>query len=81
MNKIFGAAFRGDKGVPWPGLPLGLDSDEGKALLAAPNGIGMARILIDRVATLGRRKVTVNIFTGANGDGYYYCMLWELSPP
>ncbi|KAL8887609.1 MAG: hypothetical protein Q9215_004830 [Flavoplaca cf. flavocitrina] len=64
MDKLFGAAFRGDKEVPWPGLPFGLDSDEGKALLAALNGLGTARILIDRVATLGRRKVTVNNLHG-----------------
>ncbi|KAL8883109.1 MAG: hypothetical protein Q9192_007449 [Flavoplaca navasiana] len=81
MNKTFGTAFRCDKEVPWPGLPFGLDSDQGKALLAAPNGLGTARILIDRVATLGRRKVTFKVFTGANSDGYYYCMLWDLGPP
>ncbi|KAL8994778.1 MAG: hypothetical protein Q9169_005340 [Polycauliona sp. 2 TL-2023] len=64
MSYIFGAKYRGDKEVPWPGMEFGLDSEEGKALLASPNGIGTYRLLTDRAATLGRRSIKVTIFTG-----------------
>lgn len=64
--------------VPFPGLEFGMDSSEGRALLGTPNGIGIARILIDRAAQLGRREPRVRIFTL---DPYYVCMLWDLVPP
>ncbi|KAL8718034.1 MAG: hypothetical protein Q9225_004788 [Loekoesia sp. 1 TL-2023] len=79
MNHIFGAKYRGEKNFPWPGLTFGLDSDEGKALLASPNGIGVYWLLLDRAAKLGRRKLKVTIFSGTEG-AYYYCMLWDLNP-
>ncbi|KAL8920032.1 MAG: hypothetical protein Q9208_006487 [Pyrenodesmia sp. 3 TL-2023] len=63
----------------FPGLSFGMDSDEGKALLGTPNGIGTARLLIDRAAALGRRELKVYIFA-RESDGKY-CMLWDMHPP
>lgn len=79
MNHIFGARYRGEKSVPWPGMKFGLESDEGKALLASPNGVGTFWLLLDRAAKLGRRKLEVTIFSEKDG-AYHYCMLWDLSP-
>lgn len=62
----------------WPGLSFGMDSDEGKALLGTPNGIGTARLLIDRAAQLGRRELKVYMFARHDGK---YCMLWDMAPP
>ncbi|KAI4172930.1 MAG: hypothetical protein LQ346_008507 [Caloplaca aetnensis] len=61
----------------FPGLSYGMDSDEGKALLGTPNGIGTARIL-DRAAELGRRELKVYVFAREDGK---YCMLWDMHPP
>ncbi|KAL8670643.1 MAG: hypothetical protein Q9168_004822, partial [Polycauliona sp. 1 TL-2023] len=57
MSYIFGAEYRGVKAVPWPGMPFDLDSDEGKALLASPNGVGTHWFLADRVARLKKRNI------------------------
>ena len=64
----------------FPGLVFGMDTDEGKALLGTPNGIGTARLLIDRVKSLGRREPKVYIFSRGDSKGFY-CMLWDLGPP
>lgn len=63
--------------VPWDNrLTFGLDSDEGKALLATPNGIAVAWLLIHRHETLGSRDPRVSIF---QVEGHR-CMIWELIP-
>ncbi|KAL8676206.1 MAG: hypothetical protein Q9224_007312 [Gallowayella concinna] len=61
----------------WPGRSFGMDSDEGRALLGTPNGIGVARILIDRASTMGRRDIRFYIFY-AEED--YPCMLIDMKP-
>ncbi|KAL8932673.1 MAG: hypothetical protein Q9216_006735 [Gyalolechia sp. 2 TL-2023] len=66
MNHIFSAAYRGEIAIPWPGMKFGLESDEGKALLASPNGIGAFWLFWDRRAKLGGRKLEVTIFS--DGD-------------
>ncbi|KAL8646923.1 MAG: hypothetical protein Q9210_005855 [Variospora velana] len=63
--------------LDFPGLEFGMDTDEGKALLGTPNGIGTARLLIDRARQLGKRELKVNIFTREDGQ---YCMLWDMAP-
>lgn len=56
------------RNVPWPGLDYRGDSDEGKALLATPNGRATAWLLIDhaqemkRKGEIGRRDLRVHIF-------------------
>ncbi|KAL8827477.1 MAG: hypothetical protein Q9170_007001 [Blastenia crenularia] len=79
INQILNVRYRGEKAVPWPGMEFGLDSREGRALLATPNGVGVYRLLIDRARELGRREARVIIFTGWEGP-YDYCMLWDLRP-
>ncbi|KAI4099114.1 MAG: hypothetical protein LQ345_007492, partial [Seirophora villosa] len=41
--------------VPYPGLEFGIDTDQGRALLGTPLGVGVGRILTDRAKQLGRR--------------------------
>ncbi|KAL9004177.1 MAG: hypothetical protein Q9188_002992 [Gyalolechia gomerana] len=72
MNHIFGARYRGEKSVPWPGMKFGLESDKGKALLASPNEFGTFWLLLHRAAKLGRRKLEVTIFSEKDG-AYHYC--------
>ncbi|KAL8770987.1 MAG: hypothetical protein Q9209_003406 [Squamulea sp. 1 TL-2023] len=63
--------------VPWSHrLTYGLDSDEGKALLATPNGIAVAWLLIHHHETLGRRDPRVSIFQ----VGRRRCIIWEMIP-
>lgn len=76
--------FLRDKGqansVVWPGLSYDGDSDEGKALLATPNGRATAWLLTDHGHQmdwrLKSRQLRVYIFSYA-GE---YCMLWDLEP-
>ncbi|KAL8926905.1 MAG: hypothetical protein Q9208_002714 [Pyrenodesmia sp. 3 TL-2023] len=68
---------RNSEDVPYPGLEFGMDSREGRALLGTPNGIGTARLLIDRAKQLGKRELRVRIFT-SNTSGL--CMLWDMVP-
>ncbi|KAL8643946.1 MAG: hypothetical protein Q9226_008024 [Calogaya cf. arnoldii] len=71
---------RGSATVPWDDrLTYGLDSDEGKALLASPNGIAAAWLLIHRSGILGRRDPRVTIWE----PGMIFsqrCMVWEFIP-
>ncbi|KAL8995414.1 MAG: hypothetical protein Q9169_004859 [Polycauliona sp. 2 TL-2023] len=68
---------RGTLEVPWDRrLTFGLDSDEGKALLATPNGIAVAWLLIHHHETLGSRDPRVSIF---QVEGHR-CMIWEMIP-
>ncbi|KAL8789296.1 MAG: hypothetical protein Q9213_001219 [Squamulea squamosa] len=62
--------------IPWPGLRLDIDTDGAKALLATPNGVGVAYLMLDRAAVLGRRHPVVHIWN-ANG---FRCMLWDMVP-
>lgn len=66
--------------VVWPGLSYAGDSDEGKALLATPNGRITAWLLIDHAHQLNwrlmSRQLKVYIFAYAGK----YCMLWDLEP-
>ncbi|KAL8767865.1 MAG: hypothetical protein Q9209_005757 [Squamulea sp. 1 TL-2023] len=62
MDYIFEQAGKGDNPPEFPGLEFGMDSAEGRALLGTPNGIGAARILIDRATQLGRRDIRIHIF-------------------
>ncbi|KAL8748722.1 MAG: hypothetical protein Q9184_007129 [Pyrenodesmia sp. 2 TL-2023] len=71
------AKARNSQNVPYPGLEFGMDSREGRALLGTPNGIGTARILIDRAKQLGKRELRVRIFTS---DTSGLCMLWDMVP-
>ncbi|KAI4242058.1 MAG: hypothetical protein LQ352_007318 [Teloschistes flavicans] len=61
----------------WPGEEFGLDQEEGLALLATPNGLGTAWLLIDRAATLGRRVTGVRVRIWKNEENFWY-MLWDL---
>ncbi|KAL9011178.1 MAG: hypothetical protein Q9173_003952 [Seirophora scorigena] len=71
--------------LPWPGrLYDAATSDEGKALLATPHGVGVAYMLGDHADALGgRRYPAVCIFTaptreeGREEKNDYY-MIWEL---
>ncbi|KAL8652062.1 MAG: hypothetical protein Q9226_004425 [Calogaya cf. arnoldii] len=62
--------------IAWPGLQASINTDTGKALLATPNGVGVAWLLIDRAGVLGRRLPVARIWN-ANG---FRCMLWDLVP-
>ncbi|KAL8752536.1 MAG: hypothetical protein Q9199_005682, partial [Rusavskia elegans] len=64
--------------VPWERrVTYGLDSDEGKALLATPNGIAVLWLLVHRRGTLGRRDPRVTIYD----PGTSRRMIWEFIPP
>lgn len=77
MDDIFNAR-RGTIVVPWANrLTFSLDSQEGKALFASPNGVAVAWFLIHRAEDLGRRTPVVTIF---NPDGNNRCMIWDLIP-
>lgn len=80
MDEIFqqrrGAAPATD--IPWSQrLTFDLESDEGKALFASPNGIAVNWLLIHHAGVLGRRRPRVSIF---NPGGYNRCMIWDLVP-
>lgn len=49
--------------IPWERrVTYGLDSDEGKALLATPNSIAVLWLLVHRREILGRRDPRVTMF-------------------
>ena len=67
--------------IPFPGLEYGGESEELKALLATPNGVAVAWMLIDHVGELKgreeglvRREIKVNIFE-VDRD---FFMLWDI---
>ena len=62
--------------MAWPGLQPSINTDAGKALLATPNGVGVAWLLIDWAGVLGKRLLVARIW---NPDGFR-CMLWDLVP-
>ncbi|KAF2475090.1 uncharacterized protein BDR25DRAFT_381875 [Lindgomyces ingoldianus] len=52
----------GNKLTTWPGVTFGMDTDQGKAILAAPNGVGVAFLLSSHKRQMGAKvveKVTV----------------------
>lgn len=59
-----------------------LNSDEGMALFASPNGLSVNWFLIHHAAVLGRREPRVTIFNSKGGDprGEKFCMIWDLIP-
>ncbi|KAL8732783.1 MAG: hypothetical protein Q9166_002565 [cf. Caloplaca sp. 2 TL-2023] len=77
MDYIRDKAGKTADDLPFPGLEFGMDSAEGRALLGTPNGIGTARILIDRASTWGRREPRVHIFWPEDD---YPCILWDMKP-
>lgn len=68
---------RRDPILDWPGLVYNLTSKEGKALLATPNGLAVAWMMVERAAALGRRQPKVHVFLGGMGQ---HCLLWDLVP-
>ncbi|KAL8887431.1 MAG: hypothetical protein Q9215_004987 [Flavoplaca cf. flavocitrina] len=60
------------------GVTYGLDSDEGKALLASPSGIAVFWLLVHRRGILGGRDPRVTIWEGEDGNSRR--MIWELIP-
>ena len=56
-------------GRPWPGITFSLESDEGKAILGTPTGLGVAKLLLDHRDLLGRKETeSISYFT----DGARY---------
>ncbi|KAF2736416.1 hypothetical protein EJ04DRAFT_562469 [Polyplosphaeria fusca] len=43
--------------APWPGVTYGMDSEEGKALLGCPNGVGIGWFLVQHKKQLGNTIV------------------------
>ncbi|KAL8735798.1 MAG: hypothetical protein Q9166_000662 [cf. Caloplaca sp. 2 TL-2023] len=77
MDDIF-QAWRKTLIVPWSHrLTFDLNSDEGKALFASPNGIAVNWFLIHRAPLLKRRTPMVTIF---NPGGFNRCMIWDMIP-
>ncbi|KAL8992155.1 MAG: hypothetical protein Q9169_007328 [Polycauliona sp. 2 TL-2023] len=75
--------WRGTPQVPWAKrVTFDLNSDEGKALFASPNGISVIWFLIHHAAALGRRESRITIFNsdGADRSGENFCMMWDLIP-
>lgn len=77
MDYLFEKHRPGFTNVEWnQRLVFGIDSDEGRALFATPNGIAVAWILINHQGALGSRVPRVSIFR----VGGLNCMIWEMIP-
>lgn len=77
MDYLFLRDKKDNRNIPWPGLEYRGDSEEGKVLLATPNGRATAWLLINHAQRLkGSGELKVNIFS-VFGD---YGMLWDLNP-
>ncbi|KAL8735788.1 MAG: hypothetical protein Q9166_000652 [cf. Caloplaca sp. 2 TL-2023] len=61
----------------WPGLVFDVESEGGKALLATPNSLGVAYMMMDYARVLGRRRPRVHIW---QDEGGRKCLLWDLVP-
>ncbi|KAL8735799.1 MAG: hypothetical protein Q9166_000663 [cf. Caloplaca sp. 2 TL-2023] len=71
-------AYRKTSDVPWAQrLTFDMDSEEGQALLASPNGIAVNWLLIHNAAVLKKRELRVTIF---NPLGRLRCMIWDMIP-
>ncbi|KAL8730527.1 MAG: hypothetical protein Q9166_003976 [cf. Caloplaca sp. 2 TL-2023] len=78
MDEIFQQRRGTTADIPWSQrLTFDLNSDEGKALFASPNGIAVNWLLIHHATLLGRREPRVSIF---NPGGSNRCMIWDLVP-
>ncbi|KAL8996283.1 MAG: hypothetical protein Q9169_004169 [Polycauliona sp. 2 TL-2023] len=62
--------------LPWPGMVFDIGTDAAKALLATPNGVSIAYIMIDH-AVMGRRRPRVHLMQ--DGEGVRR-ILWDLIP-
>lgn len=58
-----GGAQRNELNLPWPGRTFDMSTDEGKALLATPHGVGLAYMIIDHSNVIGRKIPFARIFT------------------
>ncbi|KAI4241192.1 MAG: hypothetical protein L6R40_004728 [Gallowayella cf. fulva] len=68
-----------DPYLPWPGLVFPIELDFAKALLATPNSLMVAYMLMDRADILGRRRdVKVHIFRDSRRISN---LLWDLGEP
>lgn len=47
MAHIGGPEYEATESLPFPGVDFGMDTDEGKALLGTPNGVGIAWLMIN----------------------------------
>ncbi|KAL8996609.1 MAG: hypothetical protein Q9188_006532 [Gyalolechia gomerana] len=77
---------------PWPGRTFDMRTDDGKALLGTPHGIGIAYLIADHSDVLGRKIPFARVFTaddyqdrrrqvsevGSDVYTYPYYLLWEL---
>lgn len=96
MRAVFIGARR-LKLVPWPGVKYTMRDEAGLALLGTPNGLAAAWLLIDHHGILGKRDLTVRVWTynsvpvdtsGGESDdddvdaiNIDYYMLWDLGDP
>lgn len=53
---------------PWPGRTFDMRTDDGKALLGTPHGIGVAYIVADHSDVLGRKIPFARVFTAEYDD-------------
>jgi hypothetical protein len=65
----------------WPGDMFGIETDEGKALLATPNGIGVAYFLINHKPELGVKTVERVQVWRQEDDPEWFNMLFYISKP
>ncbi|KAL8968691.1 MAG: hypothetical protein Q9183_002344 [Haloplaca sp. 2 TL-2023] len=75
-NLIIDQLLRNTPNIGWPGLTLDINTNEAKALLGTPNGVGVAWLMMDRARVLGRRRPKVHIWN----KNSFRCMLWDLAP-
>ncbi|KAL8933167.1 MAG: hypothetical protein Q9216_006493 [Gyalolechia sp. 2 TL-2023] len=52
--------------LPWPGHTYDMRTDDGKALLGSPHGIGLAYLIRDHSDVLGRKIPFAHVFTVSN---------------
>lgn len=67
-NFIVSKALESTSVGPWPGKEFEMDTDQGKAILATPNGRGVAWFLIDHQTQMGTKTVkSVVVFSTKGG--------------
>ncbi|KAL8681438.1 MAG: hypothetical protein Q9186_002443 [Xanthomendoza sp. 1 TL-2023] len=76
MDSIIEEANKKPADLPFPGLVFNMDTEPGRALLGTPNGIGAARLLIDRASTLGKRDIRFHVFY-ANDPNHEPKLQWS----
>ncbi|KAL8629677.1 hypothetical protein Q9189_004586 [Teloschistes chrysophthalmus] len=76
IDYIIADRMEGATHAPWPGVTLDVsEEDEGKALLWTPNGVGTAYFYMDHFRAMGKRRITVDIWSCSEE---YPCMMWNL---